>query len=154
MPNKFLAIMATITLSNSLYADDKCFYQPSYGEPYYVKSYDDEITTINVVNRQVSLSPLKVAKPDPLVDKALKHQWELVTGAIPISPAPQNLRRFQFVKNWPTVPAAQRVQNRSAQVVQTETRILTGVVRQNLVIQGGTVVVDLPPDLVKQIVHP
>ena len=154
----FLSVFVAVT---SLSAGDKCFcngsnYQPTYQNSYVETPYDyNNETTVNVVNRQISIAPAKGSyKNDPAVEKALKDQWSMLTNSIPISPAPQPLRQFQFNSNWPVTPAARPVQSRFTQTVQTQTvtQTLQGVIRQNLVVQGGAVAIDVPPAVIQQFI--
>lgn len=140
-----LTALLLILLGTPVLAGDKCFYAPtlqpyqSYSVPY---AYDYEVEKVNVVTNQLSISPVKTPQKDILGEMAFQKVWKELTDAIPIAPAPQTLRKFQFVRNWPTVPAQQRVQRQQQQVqLATTTQVLQGVVRQSIVVEGGVTVV-------------
>jgi hypothetical protein len=136
---KTTLVLTISLLATPVFADDCCFYPTP---PVYYQNRE-EITKIDVITRQIGLSPAKKPYKDELVEYALQKQWEAITSAIPIPPAPQPLRQFQFSKNWPKVAPAQQRQ-RQRQTVQTETvtQVLTGIVNQSVVVTGGVVIVD------------
>jgi hypothetical protein len=155
-------LLGLLTASVSL-AGDRCFCSPytyvaPYQQPFYYSTpynYDVDVQKVDVINRQVSISPLKAPQKDLPTEQALAKQWQDVTSAIPISPRKDYLRKFQFTKNWPTVAPAKTVQKQQQKVeFQTTTQVLYGAVRQNIVIQGGTVSLDVPPALLAPLISP
>jgi hypothetical protein len=143
------ALTVALVITAAAAADGRCFcdsytYTAPYQQPFYYSSQYD-VEKVEVINRQVAISPLAAPVKNHQVDQLLRQQWQTVTGAIPISPRKDYLRRFQFTKNWPTVAPQRAVQRQQQQVQsQTITQILYGVVQQNVVVQGGAVSLDVP----------
>lgn len=133
------------------FAGEKCFCEgipqlgpnQKYSKPYV---YDHEIDKLEVINQQLNVSPLHRPQQDVAAEKAFLKVWSELMDAVPIPPAPKPLKQFQFVRNWPTVPAARSQPQRSAQpavnTAQTvvTTNVLQGVVRQTFAVDGAVTI--------------
>lgn len=123
----------------------------AYSQPYV---YDNNVTQVDVINRHVRLQPAKAVQKDYAAEALFAMEYQKVLDTIPLTPAKQvaPLRKFEFKKNTPAYVATKQ-QQRSTQTVQTETvtQVYQAVVQQNVVVQGGNVLLDVPPQVLERI---
>ncbi len=123
-----------------------------YSQPYV---YDNNVTQVDVINRHVRLQPARAVKKDYEAEALFAAEYQKILDTIPLTPAPQvaPLRKFEFKKNTPAYVVSQQRTRRSSETVQTETvtQVYQAVVQQNVVVQGGNVLVDVPPHVLEKI---
>lgn len=122
-----------------------------YSQPYV---YDNNVTQVDVINRHVRLQPAKAVQKDYAAEALFAVEYQKVLDTIPLTPAPQvaPLRKFQFKNNTPAYVAKQQQRStQTTQQTQTVTQVYQAVVQQNVVVQGGNVLLDVPPQVLERI---
>lgn len=132
------SIIIWLLWSGNSDAGDKCFCQPAYNNVI----YEEDTEVVNVINRHLPLTKGFKAKEKGLDEIVFEKVWKELLTAIPIDSKPPEMRKFQFVKNWPTVPAAQIVRRQTQQIQQaTQTQTITAFINQQLIIENGVLTI-------------
>lgn len=120
----------------------------SYSQPYAV--YDT--TKVDVINRLVRLHPAREHKADTAAEQLVVMEYQKILDTIPLTPAKQvaPLRKFQFKENIPAYVAAKQVKRQEVKT-QVVTRTLQAVIKQNVVVQGGNVFIDVPGSIIERL---
>ncbi len=133
-----------LAMATAAFAGDYCFVQPY--------AYED-VAQVDIVNRQLKLYPAQQKQLDTFGEYVFSKEYQEVLNTILLTPRKEvaPLRKFAFKNNTPAYVAKQ--QQKTSQKIETQvvTQTLQAMVQQNVVVQDGNVLLDVPPSILERI---